>query len=35
VAAVTVQLCTNIWLLHREFARRLPSEPVSTALPAA
>jgi putative MATE family efflux protein len=34
VAAVAVQLATNLWLLHREFDRRLPREPVSEAVPA-
>jgi putative MATE family efflux protein len=34
VAAITVQLSLNIWLLHREFARRLPPEPVAEAVPA-
>jgi putative MATE family efflux protein len=34
VAALTVQVCVNLWLLNREFARRLPGEPVPAAVPA-
>jgi len=29
VATVTIQLCANLWLLRREFARKLPHAGVS------
>jgi putative MATE family efflux protein len=35
VASVTVQLVVNLWLLHREFARKLPATPAPGAQPAA
>jgi len=35
VASVTVQLVVNLWLLHREFARKLGAVPAPAAAPAA
>jgi len=35
VASVTVQLVANLWLLHREFGRKLPAIPAPGAQPAA
>lgn len=35
VASVTLQLAVNLWLLHREFARRLPRGAPVTVEPAA
>ena len=37
VASVTIQLGLNLWLLHREFARKLAplAAPVATPVPAA
>jgi len=35
VASVTIQLAVNLWLLHREFARKLPRTAPATAEPAA
>ena len=35
VASVTVQLVVNLWLLHREFGRKLPAIPAPGAQPAA
>jgi len=35
VASVTVQLVVNLWLLHREFARKLPAVPAAVPQPAA
>jgi putative MATE family efflux protein len=35
VASVTVQLVANLWLLHREFGRKLPRAAASMAAPAA
>ena len=35
VASVTVQLVVNLWLLHREFGRKLPAIPAPDAQPAA
>ena len=35
VASVTVQLVVNLWLLHREFGRKLAREAPPTAQPAA
>jgi putative MATE family efflux protein len=35
VASVTVQLVVNLWLLHREFGRKLPRAAASIAAPAA
>jgi hypothetical protein len=35
VATVTVQLCVNLWLLHREFARKLGPAAVPGAPPLA
>jgi len=35
VASVTVQLVANLWLLHREFGRKLPAIPSPGAQPAA
>jgi putative MATE family efflux protein len=32
VAAVTAQLCVNVWLLHREFERRLPRAAAPEAI---
>jgi putative MATE family efflux protein len=34
VASATIQLCVNLWLLHREFARKLPTGGVSEPQPA-
>ena len=33
--ALAVQLVVNLWLLHREFARKLPRTAPATAEPAA
>jgi putative MATE family efflux protein len=35
VASVTVQLVVNLWLLHREFAKKLPRVAATAAEPAA
>ena len=35
VASVTVQLVVNLWLLHREFGRKLPAIAAPDAQPAA
>jgi len=35
VASVTVQLVVNLWLLHREFAKKLAPVPAAEAQPAA
>jgi len=37
VASVTIQVVANLWLLHREFGRRLPREaaPVAPAVAEA
>jgi Na+-driven multidrug efflux pump len=35
VASVTVQLVVNLWLLHREFGRKLAAVPAPDAQPAA
>ena len=35
VASVTVQLVVNLWLLHREFARKLPAVPAAVPQRAA
>jgi putative MATE family efflux protein len=35
VASVTIQLGVSLWLLHREFARRLPASAEAVAAPAA
>lgn len=34
VASVTIQLMVNLWLLHREFGRKLPRETAPSAQPA-
>jgi len=34
VASVTAQLCLNLWLLHREFARKLSFVPEFSPLAA-
>jgi putative MATE family efflux protein len=34
VASVTIQLLVNLWLLHREFGRKLPRAAPATAQPA-
>jgi putative MATE family efflux protein len=31
VATVTLQMCANLWLLHREFRRKLPPEAAAAA----
>jgi MATE family, multidrug efflux pump len=35
VASVTIQLCANLWLLRREFARKLPWAEASAPQPVA